>query len=66
MQSKKPMKTFLLVVTLIGSAALAGCWEGFDSVQHEPGIYKGPTDPLLASGPSGDLRARFEQGQSDR
>ncbi len=66
MRSKMHSKLFLLVAVLTGSLALAGCWEDFDVVLHEPGIYKGPNDPLLSDGSPAALIERFSQGQTDR
>ncbi len=33
---------------------------------HEPGEYKGATDPLLAAGPHPELNHRFMEVQTDR
>ena len=66
MQCMKQNKMFLLIGVLIGSLALTGCWEDFDVVLHEPGVYKGPADPLVDQGSPATLADRFSQVQLDR
>ena len=66
MRSMKQNKMFLLIGVLIGSFALTGCWEDFDVVLHEPGVYKGPADQLVEQGSQAALADRFTQGQTDR
>ncbi len=54
--------------TLI-SVGLSGCWESTDITMHEPGEYKGATDPLLqadAGARSEQLKERFQTVQIDR
>ncbi|PWG62256.1 hypothetical protein DEM34_13020 [Spiribacter halobius] len=50
--------------------ALAGCYESPDDVTlHEPGVYKGPSDPLRNKLDDGELQQSLEQrfsGQTDR
>ena len=60
------VKTILTGVLLLG---LAGCYEASDVTVHEPGVYKGPKDPLLetdANKRKEELIARFNQVQRDR
>ena len=56
-----------LGVVLLGST---GCTEKTAVTLHEPGVYKGDTDPLLAMQKDPDhqeaLRERFARGQTDR
>jgi hypothetical protein len=56
-----------LGVVLLGST---GCTEKTAVTLHEPGVYKGDTDPLLAKQEDPErkeaLRERFAKGQSDR
>jgi len=57
---------------IIGAAALfalSACYEPADVTMHQPGVYKGPTDPLLSENAEQrreTLMARFNQGQRDR
>jgi uncharacterized lipoprotein YajG len=49
------MKTTIRVLVALGlTALLAGCYRSSDVTIHEPGKYKGSTDPLLKS----DVKAR--------
>ena len=56
-----------LGVMLLGSA---GCTEKTAVTLHEPGVYKGDTDPLLAMQKDPEhietLQQRFVRGQTDR
>lgn len=64
------MKT--LKIALVASIGLlvSGCGEATEVTVYEPGVYKGPTDPLLSKTDSAEyrqeMRARFERGQTDR
>jgi len=57
------------VIVAIG-VLLAGCYESPKVVLHKPGVYKGPTDPLVAKQATPEqqqqLLARFNQVQTDR
>jgi hypothetical protein len=59
----------LLVLALV-IAAICACYESPAVALHEPGVYKGATDPLLARQRSDKqievLRERFTQIQTDR
>ena len=56
-----------LGVMLLGST---GCTEKTTVTLHEPGVYKGDKDPLLAMQKDPEhietLRERFVRGQTDR
>lgn len=57
-----------VLVAMLIPVALSACSEVQDSL-HEPGVYKGKTDPFLArSGPEMDktLADRFMSVQKDR
>lgn len=60
----------LAVVAIVGSGLLAGCYESPDVTLHQPGVYKGPRDPLVEKQRSPEqqktLIARFNQIQTDR
>ncbi len=48
---------------------LGGCYEPADVTVHQPGVYKGPKDPLLTKNADQrreELIARFNQVQRDR
>ena len=55
---------------VIMSISLAACGERAAVTLHEPGVYKGGADPLLAKQADpqhvGTLQDRFAKGQSDR
>jgi hypothetical protein len=57
---------FLLAFIL----TLSGCYQSADVTMHEPGEYKGASDPLLAFEGSSEhqqkLLERFNQVQTDR
>ena len=62
-------------VRTVGLATLAvlllsGCYEDTSVVIHEPGVYKGPTDPLVENPRTADeqeaLRQRLSEGQGQR
>jgi hypothetical protein len=50
--------------------SLTACAERADVTLHEPGVYKGGVDPLLAQQQNPQqiqtLQERFAKGQSDR
>ncbi len=56
-----------LGIVLLGST---GCTEKTTVTLHEPGVYKGETDPLLAMQRDPEqietLQERFARGQTDR
>ena len=61
----------LMLVLLVGlGVAMTGCYQSPDVTMHEPGVYKGRKDPLLAYEGSGEqqqkLKARFSMVQTDR
>ena len=62
-------------MTLCGAVALvgivaSGCSDSQEVTLHKPGVYKGPTDPLVekqaTAQQQGTLQARFSQVQTDR
>lgn len=63
------------VVLKVGSLALlavlaTGCGRATDVTVYEPGVYKGPQDPLLKMHATAEhkaqLQERFSKGQADR
>ncbi|HYA38754.1 MAG TPA: hypothetical protein VEI74_10860 [Candidatus Methylomirabilis sp.] len=60
----------MIALVMMTGALLAGCYESSKVVLHKPGVYKGPTDPLVAKQASPEqqqqLLARFNQVQTDR
>lgn len=65
------MKTAILASSLLGAALLlSACYEDADVTMHEPGQYKGKSDPLLQQGNAEDraetLAERFNTVQTDR
>ena len=52
------------VLVLLGFAACSD--ESRNFAVHEPGVYKGAKDPLLAEKEHRDLEARFMMVQTDR
>jgi hypothetical protein len=56
--------TLVAVLLLIGFAACSD--ESRNFTMHEPGIYKGTKDPLLAVKEHKELEARFKMVQTDR
>ena len=63
--SKSIILTLLLSTTII--IGLSACSEERRELTiHEPGEYKGATDPLLAAGPHPNLNPRFKKIQTDR
>ena len=60
----------VLIVAAVVLTALAGCYQSPDVKIHEPGVYKGPTDPLLAKERDPQqqtaLKERFDLVQRDR
>lgn len=60
---------FTLMLAIVASLGLSGCWESPDVTIHEAGKYMGAKDPLLAkSGASRaeELQKRFQLVQVDR
>lgn len=64
------MKTAIRVLAVLGGTALlAGCYDDTEVTVHEPGVYKGDTDPLLnkdAEARAATLEERFNLVQTDR
>lgn len=63
------MRSITLAALAAATLALTGCWESSDITVHEPGKYKGATDPLLAqqgASRADALKKRFELVQMDR
>jgi hypothetical protein len=60
----------LLTVLLLSSSLFGACYESPDVAIHEPGVYKGAHDPLLAKARSARqlqiLRERLKRIQMDR
>ena len=58
------------IVAAVVLTALAGCYGPPNAQIHKPGVYKGPTDPLLAKERDPQqqtaLRERFDLVQRDR
>lgn len=64
------MRGMTMALLLTGALGLSGCYDDVGVTLHEPGVYKGPSDPLLAKLKDKplqqDLEQRFKTGQSDR
>ena len=60
----------LLLALTLAMTVLGACYQSPDIAYHEPGVYEGATDPLLAKEASPDqqkiLRERLLQVQADR
>lgn len=67
-QGRRPLAMALALAIL--PLSLTACAERADVTLHEPGVYKGGADPLLAKQEDpqhvGALQDRFAKGQSDR
>ncbi len=63
-------KSMLAGFVAVSVLLLAGCTESADVTLHKPGVYKGPTDPLVEKQRSPAqqeaLLARFGRIQTDR
>ncbi len=63
-------RTAMAAACAVALAGLAGCYESPDATSYEPGVYKGPKDPLVAKQKKEKqqerLRQRFKTGQTDR
>lgn len=56
-----------ILAAILVCIALAACTdESRDFTMHEPGVYKGVKDPLLAKKNDQELINRFKQVQTDR
>jgi hypothetical protein len=64
------MRKVTVALLIMASFAMGGCYEDTDITLHDPGVYRGTTDPLLAKQANPEqqaiLAARFLKGQSDR
>lgn len=64
------MRVTTLAATMLVLTSLTGCYETTSVTLHEPGVYKGSEDPLLAVDETQAfeeaLRKRFEEGQAPR
>jgi hypothetical protein len=71
MGMKKASRSLALAAALgILSLTATGCTEKTTVTLHEPGVYKGAEDPLLAMQEDPEhieaLKERFVRGQADR
>ena len=68
MKASRPLA--LAMVVGIASLSSTGCTERSEVTWHEPGVYKGGDDPLLAKQRDSQqmeaLQERLVMGQSDR
>ncbi len=56
-----------ILMTYLVLAGLTGCsYESRERTYHEPGVYKGEKDPLLAMQHRQELIDRFKLVQADR
>ena len=59
-----------IMVILLLSLGLSGCYQSADVTLHEPGVYKGTRDPLVklqgSEGQQQKLKERFNLVQTDR
>lgn len=64
------MRVRTIAMVMLATLMVSGCYETTDVVIHEPGVYKGPKDPLLAVDGTPkfeeQLRERFMEGQAPR
>lgn len=61
-------KLYGVVIGLVCVVSI-GCSESSSVTVHEPGVYKGASDPLLSANSeerANELSARFNLGQIDR
>ena len=66
-RGRRPLALVLALAFL--PMSLTACAERADVTLHEPGVYKGAEDPLLAKQDSQyaeTLQERFAKGQTDR
>ena len=66
-RGRRPLAMVLALALL--PMSLTACAERAEVTLHEPGVYKGDTDPLLAKQDSQyveTLQDRFAKGQTDR
>ncbi|MEJ2272967.1 MAG: hypothetical protein P8Y01_00075 [Woeseiaceae bacterium] len=72
MTDNRKASRMLAVAAALGvlSLGVAGCTEKSTVTLHEPGVYKGDKDPLLATQRDPEhieaLKERFVSGQTDR
>ncbi len=60
-------KKFIAFILIVGAAlTLSGCLEDLQVTLHEPGVYMGPSDPLLEISNANALAERLSIGQTDR
>jgi len=68
MKARRPLA--LAIVVGIASLGSAGCTQRSEVTLHEPGVYKGGDDPLLAKQRDPQqieaLKERLAKGQTDR
>jgi len=65
----RQMKTLKLAMVAAIGLLTSGCGEATEVTVYEPGVYKGPTDPLLSKLGAEHQKAmqeRFQRGQTDR
>jgi hypothetical protein len=56
----------VLMAFIVPLGAIGCSYESRETTLHEPGVYKGAKDPLLASKHQQELIDRFTLVQSDR
>ena len=70
LKNKGPRPLAMALALAFLSTGMTACAERADVTLHEPGVYKGGADPLLAKQQDPQhiqtLQERFAKGQSDR
>ncbi len=60
-------RTWPILIAFLALVGLTGCsYESRETTIHEPGVYKGEKDPLLALKNQQQLIDRFRLVQTDR
>ena len=63
------MRDLLKLAMVVFAVTVAGCYQDSEVIVHEPGVYKGCSDPLLtqsAQDRASTLSDRFAQVQINR
>jgi hypothetical protein len=63
------MKVKTWALALVAALSVTGCGNSEDVTFYEPGVYKGPADPLLEKERTKELQSALDervQHQSDR
>ena len=57
----KRVRNIAIAGVILAALSMVGCYDSVDITWYEPGVYKGPQDPLTAKLKNPDLQKQLEE-----